>query len=398
MKNTGYCRRTLVSGAEVVTPDGILPETVVSFTQQGIDFIGTKEQFERSPAGREPYHKVAGEGFFLLPGFIDIHVHGGNGSDFMEADPAAYDKITAFHARGGTTSMLATTVTASRSSIGNVLEAAAAYRLNPMPGAKLAGVHLEGPFISPKWSGAQNPSHIVHPRRDWLEAWTASCPGLIRLVTLAPEQEGALDVIAWLSSQGIVAAAGHTDATYEQMEAAVDSGLRHAVHTFNAMKGLHHREPGALGAVLSNNRIVAEVIADGHHVHPTCIQLLAKAKGPEHLVLITDAISASGLGNGDYKLGGLDVIMAEGVARLREGGALAGSTLTMIDAFRYAVSTAGLSVVDASKAASSNPARVLGIDGETGSIACGKLADLLLVTPDWTISRIWVDGREVAGG
>lgn len=393
---TNNAESTVIRGARIVTPDGILENGTISFRGRDIHFIGTPEEFALSPWAREPARLIEAGGAYVLPGFVDIHVHGGYGGDFMDADVSSYERITGFHASaGGTTSILATTVTASKDAIRRVLEAADVFRRQPGSGAKLAGVHLEGPFISPKWPGAQNPAYIVPPRTDWLEEWTDVYPGLIKIMTLAPEREGASELIAWLTGNGIVASAGHTDATYEQIQTAVGFGLRHAVHTFNAMRGIHHREPGTAGAVLTDDRIMAEVIADGHHVHPACIKMLAKAKGADGLVLITDAISASGLGSGQYKLGGLAVTMADGVARLNEGGALAGSTLTMIEAFRYAVTKVGLSVAEASRAASGNPARVIGIDHETGSLTVGKRADVLLVQPDWTLSNVWVEGREV---
>lgn len=390
--------RTTILGASIAANDRVVNNGVISFAGKIIDFLGSKEEWNHSPKADESSTVIDGYGMWVLPGFVDIHVHGGYGHDFMDANKEAYDTITRFHAAGGTTTMLATTVTSAKPELDRVLAATAAYRNggDPMPGAKLAGVHLEGPFLSPLWSGAQNPAHMVSPRQDWLAEWTEAYPGLIRLVTLAPEREGALAMITWLNSQGITAAAGHTDASYDQIKTAADAGLSHSIHTFNAMRGLHHREPGTVGAVLEDNRITAEVIADGHHVHPSCIRLLAQAKGPGKLVLITDAIAASGLGNGDYKLGDLDVVMAGGVARLRDGGALAGSTLTMIEAFHYAVTQVGISVADASKAASSNPARVLGLADETGSLAVGKRADALLLKPDWTIRRVWIDGRELA--
>jgi N-acetylglucosamine-6-phosphate deacetylase len=389
--------RTIISGAGIVTPHGVIADGVLSFAGEDIDFVGTPAEFAKSPLSSEPACRIEAGGAYVLPGFVDIHVHGGFGGDFMDADASIYDRITTYHASHGTTSILATTVTATRDDINKVLKASADYRSGRRPGAKLAGVHLEGPFINLKWSGAQNPAHIVPPRTDWLEEWASAYPGLIKIVTLAPEQEQAFEAIAWLTRNGIVASAGHTDATFEQMQTAAGLGLRHAVHTFNAMRGIHHREPGTAGAVMGDDRIVAEVIADGHHVHPACIRMLARAKGPDGLVLITDAISASGLGSGSYQLGGLEVTMADGVARLTQGGALAGSTLTMIEAFRYSVEEVGLSMADASRAASGNPARVIGIDHITGSLVAGKRADVLLISPDWKVSRVWVEGREVQG-
>lgn len=332
----------------------------------------------------------------IVPGFIDIHVHGGNGEDFMDASPEVLDKITSFHSTQGTTAMLATSMTAPKERLDSVLAEVDRYRSGEMPYAQLEGVHLEGPFFSPKWPGAQNPEHIILPDVSWLEAWEKQYPGLIRQVTLAPEREGALEVISWLREQRITAALGHTDATYEEVERAVEAGLHHAVHTFNAMTPLHHRLPGAAGAVLSDPRISAEVIADGIHVHSAAISILAQLKQHnDQLVLITDAMSAAGLDDGEYKIGDLPVIVKHGEARLKDGGALAGSTLTMIRGFRYLVQEVGLSLNAASRAASLTPARLLGIDHRTGSLALGKQADIVLLNRELDIEGVWVKGRRV---
>lgn len=334
-------------------------------------------------------------GGWLLPGFIDLHVHGGFGSDFMDASPEAYRHITQYHAGHGTTGMLATTVTASREAIEQVLAASWEFQRAGMPYARLLGVHLEGPFISPHFPGAQNPDYLIPPRKDWLEDWESRYPGLIRLLTLAPETEGAGELIQWLSLKGIIPACGHTDATYDILEQAAERGLRHAVHVCNAMRGLHHREPGTLGAVLTDNRLFAEVIADGHHVHPAVIRLLTKTKAPDRLMLVTDAMSAAGLGDGSYKLGGLEVRVQGGVARLAEGNNLAGSTLTMDAAFRFMKGNTPLSLPEISRLASGNPARQLGIFDQTGSIAPGKQADLVLLSDDLHTRQVWVGGRTV---
>lgn len=387
-------RLTVIRNGSVVTEQGVLEQGEVLLEDGIIRKIGEAGSLAEESA-KDGVTLVDADGGWVLPGFIDVHVHGGYGSDFMDASTDAIDTITRFHGRNGTTGLLATTMTASKEAIENVLVAAEAYRGEPSgEGAALLGVHLEGPFISPKWPGAQNPAFIVAPQQAWLEEWTAKHPELIKTVTLAPESEGAFGFIEWLTANGIVATCGHTDASYDVIKEAVGHGLRHAVHTFNAMTGLHHRNPGTVGAVLTEPSISAEVIADGLHVHPACIRLLAEMK-KDNLVLITDAMSAAGLGDGDYSLGGLDVVVKDGAARLKEGNSLAGSTLTMIRAFRFVIQEVGFDVAQASRAASGNPARLLGIDGKTGSLAEGKQADVLVVSKDLDLQRVWVQGREL---
>lgn len=379
---------------KMVLPDGLAEDGLLAWTEGTILYAGRPEGLPAS-LRRDAVTLPVPEQGVIVPGFIDIHVHGGNGEDFMDASPEVLDKITSFHATQGTTAMLATTMTAPKERLDQVLREVHSYQSGEMPYAQLEGVHLEGPFFSPKWPGAQNPDHIVLPNVSWLKYWEAQYPGLIRQVTLAPERDGALEVISWLRSQHITAALGHTDATYEDVQRAVQAGLHHAVHTFNAMTPLHHRNPGAAGAVLSDPRISAEVIADGIHVHPAAISVLAQLKqAGDQLVLITDAMSAAGLEDGEYKIGDLPVIVKEGVARLKEGGALAGSTLTMVRGFRYLVQEVGLDLNTASRAASLTPARLLGIDYRTGSFAPGKQADIVLLNEALEIEGVWVKGKK----
>jgi N-acetylglucosamine-6-phosphate deacetylase len=352
---------------------------------------------EPVPAEAAHATRIDGKGGWLLPGFIDVHVHGGAGHDFMETDAEKWETIARFHAGYGTTGLLATTVTATKAELDAVLETAGRCLEAGFsrPAARLLGVHFEGPFINVKRKGAQNPAAIVPPQPAWLEDWTSRFPGIIRMLTLAPETEGALDFIEMLVKRGIVASCGHTDANWSVIKQAADRGLRQAVHTYNAMSPLHHREPGTLGAVLTDDRIMAEVIADGEHVHPAAIELLVRAKGISRVTLITDAIAAAGMPDGEYELGGLPVIMRGGTARLKGGDTLAGSTLTMIDAFRFMVRKVGVSVADASRMASQNPARQFGIDGETGSLKAGLRADVLLLDEALRLERVWVGGEEV---
>ncbi|QGQ98565.1 N-acetylglucosamine-6-phosphate deacetylase [Paenibacillus psychroresistens] len=381
----------IIKNGRIVVQDGSIIENGALLVNDGkMAWVGTEAELKQFT---DVDKIIDAQGSWVLPGFIDVHVHGGFGADFMDATRESLETITGFHSKNGTTAMLATTMTAPHEGISAVLSVVDDYMQGNMPYAQLLGVHLEGPFISPKFPGAQNPAFIVLPQIKWLEDWIEQHPDVIRLLTLAPEREGALPLISWLKSQGITVACGHTDASYDQIEAAVEHGLQHAVHTFNAMRVLHHREPGTVGAVLSDDRIYAEVIADGHHVHPACIQLLSKAKPQDRLLLVTDAMSATGLAEGLFELGGLKVVVKGGVARLLEGDSLAGSTLTMIDAFRFCVEKVGLSIPQVSQMASGNPAATLGFSDQMGSIAVGKQADLLLVSADLQLQNVWIKGR-----
>lgn len=378
----------------VVTPQGVIHNGALVMQNGVLHYVGTAAEIP--PALRKDGACPQTPGDYLLPGFIDIHVHGGNGADFMDASFAALDQITSFHAAQGTTCMLATTMTASKERIERVLATVQAYISRGSDFAQLAGVHLEGPFISPKWPGAQNTEHIAAPNTGWLQQWCHSYPGIIRQLTLAPERSGALELISWLRDHHITPALGHTDASFEDVEAAVQAGLRHAVHTFNAMTPLHHRHPGAVGAVLFDPRIAAEVIADGIHVHPAVIAVLARLKQEHNLILITDAMSAAGLEDGNYTLGELPVIVQGGVARLEDGVTLAGSTLTMMEGFRFLVQKVGLTIVEASRAASLNPAKSIGIDQRTGSLATGKQADVLVLGADLKLKSVWIQGKPLS--
>lgn len=380
---------------KVLTPAGLIEEGVLAVSDGLIRYAGAAKWLPAAYAGWSSDH--ADKNCLLVPGFIDVHVHGGVGYDFMLCDREGLEAVTRFHCANGTTTLLATTMTATKEAIDRVLEEVDRFRSGPMPYAAIAGVHLEGPFISPKWPGAQNPDHIVPPDIAWLEEWEQRYPGLIRQVTLAPETDGALEAITWLRRRSITAALGHTDATYEQVIAAAEAGLNQAVHLFNAMTPLHHRKPGTAGAVLSDRRIRAEIIADGIHVHPAAIGLAARLKDADNLLLITDAMSAAGLGDGEYMLGDLPVAVRGGVATLRDNpDALAGSTLTMIRGFRFLVQEVGFTLEQASRAASYVPALSLGLERVTGTLEAGKRADILRLSPELELLEVRVEGRRIS--
>ncbi|QJD84409.1 N-acetylglucosamine-6-phosphate deacetylase [Cohnella herbarum] len=383
-----------VVNARIVTPAGVVEHGILTVKEGIITEIAVSAS---NGQGLDPnLLQIDAHGQWVIPGFIDVHVHGGGGHDFMDSDSDGIAAITKFHAANGTTSLLATTLTASREDLTAVLERVSQFMAESMPYTQIVGVHLEGPFVNVKWKGAQNPAYILPPQPEWLEDWVNRFPGVIKIQTLAPEVEGSLEYIEKLASNGIVPSCGHTDATYEQIIEAADHGLRHAVHTFNAMTPLHHRQPGTVGAVLTDDRITAEVIADGHHVHPAGIKLITRAKGTHNVILVTDAMAAAGMPDGEYDLGGLPVHMKCGVARLKENDSLAGSTLTMISAVRYLVRTVGVSLEEASRMASANPARQLGIDSLTGSLEVGKAADFLLLDDSLELQSIWIRGSRFA--
>lgn len=378
---------------KVLTPQSLLQTGVIAVSGQHIHYVG---EAGRLPVRYADWTALNKKDHLFIPGFVDVHVHGGAGYDFMDGHTQALEAITRFHCTQGTTTMLATTMTAPKAAIDHVLSEVAAYRARTMPFAQLAGVHLEGPFISPQWPGAQNPEHIVPASVDWLDEWESLYPGLIRQVTLAPEREGALAAIRWLRERGITAALGHTDATYEEVITAVESGLNQAVHAFNAMTPLHHRKPGTVGAVMGEDRIRAEIIGDGIHVHPGVVEILTRLKNKNNLLLITDAMSAAGLSDGDYKIGDLPVQVYKGVATLKDNpNSLAGSTLTMIKGYRFLVQEIGLSLEAASRAASLTPAISLGLENTIGSLESGKQADILLLDSDLNLHGVWVKGHRI---
>lgn len=378
--------------ANVIIPNGVLYDGFVRIEDGIIACIGTWSEFAQSKQEAWSEGTINTKGGWVLPGFIDLHIHGGSGADFMDAHAESYDKITKFHMEHGTTAMLATSITQSHQALDRVMTAVDVYIKQGMKYAQLIGVHLEGPFVNPTYKGAQNEIYMIDPQIDWFEDWHARFPRLMKQVSLAPERNNATKAIRWLRAHRINAAAAHTAATYEQIMAAAGAGLNQAVHTFNAMTPIHHRDPGVVGAVLTDDRITAEIIADGIHVHPACIKLVSRSKAPGKLVVITDAISAAGMPDGQYDLGGLAVTMKDDVCRLTEGGSLAGSTLTMIQAVKNMIQFTGLPLHEVSRLASLNPAQQIGIDSFTGSIEVNKQADLIWTDADLNMERVWVKG------
>lgn len=327
----------------------------------------------------------------LCPAYIDTHVHGGAGVDVMDDEPDALDKLAMHKAREGVASWLPTTVTAPLKTIHRVLERIAQRYYSGGPGAQVLGSYLEGPYFTPQNKGAHPPELFRELELNELDALIAISRQTLRVVALAPEKPGALQAIRHLRQQGVRVMLGHSAASWAQTQAAFDAGANGLVHCFNGMTGLHHREPGMVGAGLTDPRAWLELIADGHHVHPAAMKLCCCC-AKERLVLITDAMQAAGMPDGSYTLCGEKVDMHGGIVRTASGG-LAGSTLSVDAAVRNMVELTGIAPEDAIPMASLHPARLLGIDNHSGSLAVGKRANLIALDGGLHLQQIWIQGQ-----
>ena len=387
---------TAIYASRILTPQEELLDAVILVEGGRITAIGHRDEV-KIPEGAVDY---VASGMTVVPGFVDVHIHGAGGHDVMEATPVALDCITSTVARHGTTSILATTVTAPVDETCKSLEGIAQYirshehQENTGLAAEILGIHLEGPFISKTRRGVHPSDSITRPSIEILDKFRAASDGLIRILTVAPEIPGALDLIRAAVTNGIVAAIGHTDADYEQARAAIQAGARHAVHFYNAMRPFSHRDPGVIGAVLTEPDVTAEIIADGVHVAGPAIQVLLGTKGFDTVLLASDGTAATGMPDGNFRLGNFEVTVKDGVCRNSEGK-LAGSTLTLDRALRYIVSL-GVPLIDALRMATILPARRLGLAGKKGIIAIGADADLVVLTPDLRVAGVMTRGAGLA--
>ena len=387
---------TAIYASRILTPQEELLDTVIIVEGGRITAIGHRDEVKITEGATD----YVASGMTVVPGFVDLHIHGAGGHDVMEATPAALDCITSTVARHGTTSILATTVTAPVDETCKSLEGIAQYirsheqQENTGLAAEILGIHLEGPFISKARRGVHPPDSIARPSVEILDKFRVASDGLIRILTVAPEIPGALELITAAVNNGIVAAIGHTDADYEQTRAAIQAGARHAVHFYNAMRPFSHRDPGVIGAILTEPDVTAEIIADGIHVAGPAIQVLLGTKGFDTVLLASDATAATGMRDGNFRLGNIEVTVKDGVCRNSEGK-LAGSTLTLDRALRYIVAL-GVPLIDALRMATILPARRLGLAGKKGIIAIGADADLVVLTPDLRVAGVMTRGAGLA--
>ncbi|WP_329400008.1 N-acetylglucosamine-6-phosphate deacetylase [Streptomyces melanogenes] len=368
----------VLSGARVVLPTGVVENGRVIV--EGGKIAGS------APEAAE---RVDLTGHWVVPGFVDMHVHGGGGASFTNGTVDDVLKGIHTHRLHGTTTMVASTVTGEM----DFLAQRAGLLSELVEQGDLAGIHFEGPFISPCRKGAHSEDLLRHPDPAEVRKLMDAARGTAKMFTLATELPGGLDSVRLLAEHGVIAAIGHTDATYEQTVEAIDAGATVATHLYNAMPALGHRAPGPIAALLEDERITVELINDGTHLHPASLELAFHHKGADRVAFITDAMDAAGFGDGLYHLGPLEVEVKEGVARLVEGGSIAGSTLTLDRALRRAVTVDGLPVEDAVRALSANPARLLGVYDKVGSLEPGKDADLVVLDEHFALKGVMRRGE-----
>ena len=380
----------LIHAGRALTPTTEIDDAGILIREDIIEAIGPRSGMSL-PAGAQ---EIRATEKTVVPGFIDVHIHGAGGHDVMEGNASALRSITRKVSEYGTTSLVATTVTASTDETLRAVEGIASYiarqREAEEPRAEILGIHLEGPFISKERRGVHPSEWIQPPSAETLGRFLKAAAGSARILTIAPEVLGAAPCIDAAREAGLVVSMGHTDATYEQARAAIVRGARSATHLYNAMRPFTHRDPGVIGAVLTSPDINAELIADGVHVEEGAMKLLLLAKGVAHVTLVSDGLSATGMPDGKYTLGGFEVTVSGGVCRNAEG-ILAGSTLTLDRALRNIVAL-GTSLPDAVRMLTLNPASLLGIEFKKGSLRVGGDADILLLDEGLHVTNVWARG------
>lgn len=384
--------RLAITGGAVVTPDKVIEQGVVLCEEGRIKAIGASGEIEAEPGSQI----INATGRVVTPGFIDTHFHGSGGDDVMANGAEGIRRIARALLKFGVTGFLATTIAARHEELMRTVEDAIAAEekdsANP-EGAEILGLHIEGPYINPKFKGAQPEWGIRDPNFDELNQLLDAAAGRIKIMTIAPELPGALEMIRMLKNAGVAPSVGHSEADYDTALAAIEAGATRATHLFNAMSGVHHRKPGLAAAVLNEPGICAEMICDGVHVNPHMVSLAWKAKGRDAITLVTDATAAQGVGDGVFTLGDFQIQVRGPLCTLMDGVTIAGSVLTMNRAIGNAIAYTGMSLIDAARTSALAPAEACGVSHRKGSIEIGKDADIAILNSDFTVSQAVRAGR-----
>lgn len=383
--------RLAITGGTIVTPHELIPSGFVLCEDGRIKFVGSRKEAEPEANSRV----IDATGQFVLPGFIDTHVHGSGGDDVMISGAAGIRRAGKNMLRYGTTAWLPTTIAARHEEILFAIAATQQAKNTSAPMAQILGLHLEGPYINIKFKGAQPDEGIRDPNFDELEELLAAANGQIKVMTIAPELPGSMEMIHKLKANHIIASLGHSECDYDTALAAIDAGATYATHLFNAMSGVHHRKPGLAACCLNEPGICAEIILDGVHVNPPMARLAARNKGREGLALITDATTAQGCGDGIYQLGKFQVQVRGALCTLMDGVTIAGSVLTMNHAVKNALAFTGMSLIDVAYMAAMMPAKRCGVAERKGSLEVGKDADIVVLKTDYSVATTVVNGTVV---
>lgn len=383
--------RIAIVGAAVVTPEVVIDGGVVLCEEGRIVYAGAADRI--SPEPDSTIIEAAGK--ILMPGFIDTHFHGSGGDDVMANGVDGLARITKSLLRFGTTGFLVTTIAARHEELLRSIEDTHTARRRPRDGAEILGLHLEGPYMNVSFKGAQPEQGIRDPNHDECRELLLAGDGLVKIMTLAPELPGGMELIRQLVAAGVAPSLGHSMADYDTALAAIEAGATRATHLYNAMSGLHHRKPGLAAACLCEPGIQAEIICDGVHVNSHMIDLAWRTKGRGGLTLVTDATAAQGRGDGTYSLGDFEIEVRGPLCTLRDGVTIAGSVLTMNRAVANVIGCTGMTLVDAAEMAAAGPARVCGVADRKGRIAVGMDADFALLNSDFSVFQTMIAGRVV---
>jgi N-acetylglucosamine-6-phosphate deacetylase len=377
--------KTLINNVQIVQ-NGSMKQVSIMIEDQRIQSILA---FDKNLDKNSVDFIIEGNSGLLIPGMIDVHIHGANNYDMMDGTTESIQEVSKKCAKTGCTGFLVTSVSSSLDDLISMIQSVKKVIGNE-EGAKILGIHLEGPYLNIERKGMQNPQYLRHPNLDEMHLIFQEAGDLIKMVTIAPELPGGMELIHYLTERNVVVAIAHSNATYEEAQKAFKEGVTHITHCFNAMPSIHHRSPGLVTAALEDDNISVQAIVDGVHLHPGIVRLMHKIKGADRMVLTTDALQAMGVGDGEYLFGGHSVTVTNGIARLKDG-TLASSTVTMNRSLKLSTEF-GISLEDSIKMASTTPASILNL-AQIGRIAPGYDADLVLLDDEFNVSCTIIRGE-----